>query len=362
MTSRSYHAIAYFDHVRALLTVLIIFHHCAIMFGAPGAWYLREPLTSSVLQAPLAFFTAVNQAFIPACVFLLAGYFTPAACARKGWGQFLRDRALRLGLPLLLYGFVLGPLTAALASRRDVVDVVELGPFWYLLALLLLSVIYALWRVLARRLKLRLRTPHTPGFTTLLLTALCAGGLAFLLRAAGPLLPPLPDLEAGSLLTACLLFVVGASLARSRWLERIHSADVRPWRIAALLLIPTLGLYTVWACIGNGLDAAYSGSLLALVFALCEPLLVWGLILDLLYRVRTTPKRGLRAPAWRWWSEAAYAACLIHPPVITALGLLLQDVPANNGIRFLIAGSAGTVFSFVLAREILRLPAARRIL
>jgi glucan biosynthesis protein C len=34
---------------------------------------------------------------------LIAGYFTPGSHNRKGAGPFLRDRLVRLGIPLLIY-------------------------------------------------------------------------------------------------------------------------------------------------------------------------------------------------------------------------------------------------------------------
>lgn len=58
----------------------------------------------------------MNQAFFMGLFFLLAGYFTPPALARKGATRFVIARLLRLGLPLLFYGLVLGPATIALAQ------------------------------------------------------------------------------------------------------------------------------------------------------------------------------------------------------------------------------------------------------
>ena len=51
--------------------------------------------------------------------FLLAGYFTPASLERKGYARFLGDRFLRLGLPLLAFIFILGPLTVAIVAAHD---------------------------------------------------------------------------------------------------------------------------------------------------------------------------------------------------------------------------------------------------
>ncbi len=36
-------------------------------------------------------------------LFLLAGYFTPISCDRKGGTAFARDRLSRLGIPWLVY-------------------------------------------------------------------------------------------------------------------------------------------------------------------------------------------------------------------------------------------------------------------
>ena len=47
--------------------------------------------------------------------FLISGCLSPGSLARKGTAGFLTDRAIRLGLPVLFFGLVLGPLTVALA-------------------------------------------------------------------------------------------------------------------------------------------------------------------------------------------------------------------------------------------------------
>ena len=52
-------------------------------------------------------------------LFLLAGYFTPGSLERKGYASFLSDRFLRLGLPLLAFGLILGPLTVAMVTAAE---------------------------------------------------------------------------------------------------------------------------------------------------------------------------------------------------------------------------------------------------
>src|SRR6516225_2354354 len=102
------------DALRASLTLLVLFHHAAITYGASGDWYYTEVRAGHDLSSLLlSLFTGFNQAFFMGLFFLLAGYFTPGAVERHGPFAYLRERALRLGLPLLLYFLVLSPGTMA---------------------------------------------------------------------------------------------------------------------------------------------------------------------------------------------------------------------------------------------------------
>ena len=44
-------------------------------------------------------------------LFAVSGYFARASLLRKGPALFLRDRLFRLGLPVILYMLVIGPVT-----------------------------------------------------------------------------------------------------------------------------------------------------------------------------------------------------------------------------------------------------------
>ena len=94
----------YIDRLRSVMTVFVILHHTAITYGAPGGWYYNELRPStSITGLLLILFVATNQAYFMGFFFLLACYFTPPSLERKGYGRFIADRFLRLGLPLLAY-------------------------------------------------------------------------------------------------------------------------------------------------------------------------------------------------------------------------------------------------------------------
>jgi glucan biosynthesis protein C len=106
--------------------------------------------------------------FLYGFLFLIAGYFVPGSYDRKGIGLFLKDQLLRLGVPVLFYIFVIDPLLGyALAvivrgfaesfwgyyvrHVRGYGDYgLGVGPMWFIVVLLIFTIIYGLWRRLAR--------------------------------------------------------------------------------------------------------------------------------------------------------------------------------------------------------------------
>src|SRR5580693_2223637 len=100
------------DALRAAVTLLVVFHHTALTYGAIGSWYYREIAPSeSASSLLLILFCTANQAWFMGLFFLLAGYYTPPAFERHGMSGFVSERLLRLGVPILIYLLVLHPIT-----------------------------------------------------------------------------------------------------------------------------------------------------------------------------------------------------------------------------------------------------------
>ncbi len=159
----------FIDHLRTALVILVVLHHVALVYGASlqGYYYVDPPFGQPLAFQALLVFALVNQAWFMGAFFLLAGYFTPGSVDRKGPGPFLRDRLVRLGIPLLLFYFVLSPISflgyylmpVELTGRtaplnwqsfwRAYPDLIGLGPLWFVAMLLVFSIGYAAWRMLA---------------------------------------------------------------------------------------------------------------------------------------------------------------------------------------------------------------------
>jgi peptidoglycan/LPS O-acetylase OafA/YrhL len=74
----------------------------------------------------------------------------------------------------------------------------------------------------------------------------------------------------------------------------------------------------------------------AIVYALWEPLVAWGLIAAwlLVFRARMNSASAF----WTWLNRRAYAVYIIHPPVLVGITLLLHHWIAPAMLKFLSCG------------------------
>jgi surface polysaccharide O-acyltransferase-like enzyme len=111
------------DRARTFITLLVLVNHSVVAYTAFGRFYPNHYLWSTApvvdSQRWLGFnlLTLFNDAFFMCLMFLLSGLFVAGSLRRKGIAAFLRDRALRLGLPFLVMLLVLMP-SAYYASFR----------------------------------------------------------------------------------------------------------------------------------------------------------------------------------------------------------------------------------------------------
>lgn len=362
------------DALRASLTLLVLFHHTAITYGASGDWYYTEAHTGRDFTSQLlSLFAGFNQAFFMGLFFLLAGYFTPGAVERHGTPAYARERMLRLGLPLIVYFLLLSPFTIALAATARgrnffkafayvwTHGLMEPGPLWFCQALLVFAGLYLALRALAPGLG-RLAPPSFPSNTTLALAALGTGVAAFLLRLAWPTGTTLIHLQLGYFASYVVLFAAGCLAAPWASLDEAPAPQRRLWIRVACVTFPLMPIAFVLGQRVPWLAGSQSGgwNVQAAVYALWEPFLAWGVIMGLLHLYT----RRLKAPGavWRSLSRRAYAIYIIHPPLLVALALAWRSVAAPPALKFLVTGAATCLACYLLAGLMLKLPGAKRVL
>ena len=351
-----------FDPIRIILTALVIIHHTAITYGGSGSWYYKEDGAPELTQRLLTIVTAVDQSFFMGFFFLLAGYFTPESRARKGESAYLGDRMWRLMFPMLVYGYLLEPLTHAFGRAaqgepfwatylRLLGHDFGLGPLWFNQALVFFAVG---WCFLPRFSLARLRALWPAGFharvaVLVVITAI----MAFALRLVAPVGHNYFGMQIGYFASYVLLFVVGAACHRTQLLERITWRQASPWIAVSLIAIPAGPLIAVFCPVWQHGDSAGGWSIPAVIYAAWEPFVAAGVILGALALFR---RAGISNAAWvQRLASAAFVAYIIHPPVIVATSWWARQFPFSHLGRFAVVAPVACVLTFLFADCVTRL-------
>ena len=363
----------YIDNIRVYLTILVILHHTAITYGAPGGWYYTEENTSYVTGILFTLFVATNQAFFMGFFFFLSSYFIPSSYSRKGSKQFMLDRLKRLGIPLIFYSLVLAPVTIYLMlkfsqgatysfteyymSRSNWID---FGVLWFAAALLLFTTCYWLYRKLSPNSN---STPLAfPANRTIFLFALALGIISFFVRIPFPVgwtLKPL-GFQLGHFIQYIAMFTIGIIAYQNNWLASITYQKGIQWlRVAWILLFVGFPFMFVVKEVTHSPLSDFEGGLnwTSLISCVWEQLMGVSLVMTFLGIGRA--KWNQEKPLLNTMARSAYAVYIIHPLVLVSVSLMMMNVTLAPGLKFLITGTISVVISFLVGKVLVKMPLVR---
>ncbi len=366
----------FLDHLRATLTILVVLFHLAAIYGANGAFYYVEPPgpQDQLARLLLLVFILVNQASFMGCFFLISGYFTPGSFDRKGPGVFYKDRLLRLGIPLIVFVFLLSPI-ASLGfyqtpagfphlrppfTWQQLPFLLGVGPLWFAEMLLFFCLGYVLWRRLRRtQVSSTERVDPPPSYLVVGLFILALALVSYVLRIVVPFGLFIPVL---GFPTLCYLpqylsfFILGALAFRRNWLQTIPGSMGKVGFVAAA--VSTLVLLPL-AFSGGTAFLGY-GTVQSAVYALWDSTFAVGTCLALITFFRRFLNRQTRLS--RFLSQQAFTVYIIHIPIIVGLSLALRGIHLESLLKFALAAALGVPLCFALAFLVRKIPFASRIL
>lgn len=373
------------DYLRAALVVLVILHHTAITYGGSGSFYYTEPATDSAASGLLSLFTNFNQAWFLGAFFLLSAYFTPASFDRKGATQFLKDRLIRLGIPLLVFFFVINPLTIYLAfyhmtpaqlvaqgitppmglNWTFISQAVGTGPLWFVEMLLIFEFGYAFWRI-ARKSSAKGGVPRPlPTYRKVAAFILVLATTSYLLWVVAPLNAQVLGFPSFFDVPQYLgLFVAGLAAARGDWLAKLPDPMAKRVFIVALIatavLLPLAVIGTDVPSLGWGSVVGY-GSLSSAFYAIWTSTFAVGMTMFAIAFFR----RHLNTPG-RLWSFAAknfYGAYILQATVIVMVSaFVLYQVQLESLLKFALAAIIIVPSTWALAFVVRKIPFFDRVL
>ena len=348
----------YLDATRACALLLgIVFHACLSFMPVFMGWAVQDVSTSPVV----GMFMAVSHAFRMETFFLLAGFFGHLTFHRKGLGEFVRSRVIRIVVPFVVGWFILRPLLISgwimgNASLRGEVHVwaglrggiqslstLPAGVFtgthlWFLYYLAMITALTLAVRQL-------LAAPGSLGVASrrcgdgvvawlaaspfsLVILALPTAGVLWFMNSWGM---DTPDRSLRPHLPALAIyggfFVLGWMLSRQRELITLF-ARLTPVRgtLASMGIVAILGLGGIEG------DPAHRHYVAAhVVYAFGYAVTMWSLVF---LAIGVFQKVGQRPHAFvRYVADASYWMYLIHLPIVVWLQVAVAELPLHWSLK-----------------------------
>ena len=372
--------IEYIDNLRIFLTASVIINHVLITYGGPGGWYYREFEIAQLDLASLVIIvllTAVNQAYIMGFFFFISGYFSSKSLSTKETPQFLIQRFLRLGVPVLLFVYLISPLLKVvykrimyglsidLSSFRTVYQQLEfgyeLGPMWFALLLLILSLLFLPWSLNSKWSK---KIQKYPSALKILLYAFSTGLFTFLIRLKFPIgyvFQPL-NLQIPQLIQYISAYFMGIVAFHGGWFDHLDQLFARSWLYLIIGLFLSMPFVFV---LSGGLEGDVTRALggfhwQSLVYSVWEQLICVSFIVTGIYYFKKYANSTSRLT--QEMVSSSYAAYLIHPLVLVTFTTMIHKVTIYPLLKISLTIFPAIILSFIAAAGFRRIPGLKQIL
>jgi glucan biosynthesis protein C len=360
------------DRLKAALVILVVLHHIAVIYAGNTPFYYVEPATGQpVALVALVFFQLFNQAFFMGFFFFLSGYFAPGSYDRKGAGPFLRDRLIRLGIPILVYMFVLGPIASigiwempssltgvtTPLTWQDYPGLINIGPLWFALMLLVFDLGYAAVRLAIRRPASQPDSPAAaPRYWAIAVFVLALALASYLIRIVWPLGKYVLSFPSLAYLPEYLsFFILGTIAVRRDWLHAISSR--MGWVGFAMALGASIILFPP-SLIGLKFFVG-RGTWQSAVYTLWDSTFSVGISLALIVFFRRFFNRPGRLG--EFLSRHAFTVYIIHPPILVFLAIAMRNLQIEHLLKFGLLVIIAVPTCFAVAFLVRKIPLASRV-
>lgn len=363
------------DRLKVVAISGVIVVHAGTAYVIDIPWYYDdERTTSSWTPDAVLLPTFLAAVYGLAPLFMVAGFLSERSLSRKGPAGFASSRLVRLGVPIVLYVALIDPLadylgdiyhedTPSLASfLTDPGTERDLGPVWFLAALLAFSLVLAGWR------HVRPSRPAERGESggrgepaepirvgVLVAIALVVAVADFLVWLRVEYMTDVWwNLQLQHWPQAAGVFAVGVLACRRGWFATLSRDSTRTYgRLTALGVVALLGVAV--ASVSDVSDMLGGWHWAAAAFALLDGataivLCVW--LAGWMGRRWNAPLRPWLGAA----SRGAYGAYLLHPLVLVAVSLAAKPLPGAPELKWVLVSVVGVPACFAAGYLVTRVP------
>lgn len=317
-------------------------------------------------------FVATNQAFFMGMFFFISAYFILLSLNKKGTSIFIKERLIRLGVPLIVFYFLLYPLiifirdTYIFESGNTFIDFIKnphawgFGPMWFVEALLIFTGFFLLIRLLKFKIEMKFL-----GSRRILLFAFLIGLGQFIIRIWLPVGwgSPITGFQFPHFLQYISLFSFGIIAYQNKRMENINSKMGKQWFIFAQILI-VVGfplLFVLGGAHVNGTDKFMGGfTWQCFSYPIWEQLVGFSLIIGLIgiFKQYFNKQRKFAKKL----SDSAYGVYLLHTPILIGISALFISWQIPQILKFVALAPIAIFTCFLVAWLVKKIPGVNKIL
>lgn len=377
----------FLDNLKVFLTMLVIVHHVGQAYGPTGGfWQYKSSLHENLPW--LGLFFPVNASFFMGLFFMIAGYFLPGSYDRKDNMSFLKDKLIRLGIPVLLGFLVISPLEMYFyymhySGNRPLnffqyfqniylglcgkpswyktnpgvtYPEMNFGHLWFVENLLVFSIFYFIIRKLIFKKTIKNDTKDFK-FSSILIIGLLIAVSSAVVRIWYPIdkwiaLFGFIQSEIAHLPQYIILIVTGVVAYRKNWFTKISKKAGYLALILGIIMAIIIYSYDLAPKIINIFFSNW-----AIYESFMCAFLCFGLIVFFREHV------NLSTPKSRFLAKNSYAAYIFHFPIVLSIQYSLDKIDIGGALgKFLLVSILSILVTYFVAAMIRKLPIIKRIL
>ena len=358
--------------------MLVVTHHAGQAYGPGGWWYFMDDGSINWLGK----FFSVNAAFFMSMFFFLSAYFLPKSIATKGPKRFLKERFIRIGIPLILGFLVMIPILMYLyyINFRDYEPIsffsyyvhiffglgkepanwsgpswpdMQFGHLWFLEHLLVYALVFSVWTFFRSKKSTKKSAGNIKLYQILSLW-LVVSFVTFITRIWFPVdhwsaFLGIIQTEFAHVPQYVSFFCLGIMAYHRKWLFTFSARAGYTWLAIGISSVAILyfGGNAVYPFLLQG--GLNFGSLAR---PCIETLLCISLIIGLLVLFRE--KMNGTNPWSKMLSNNVFVVYFIHVPVVVFLQYTLSGLPISVWAKFLLTAFFGIILSFLFSHSVWR--------
>jgi surface polysaccharide O-acyltransferase-like enzyme len=363
--------INWIDNLRIMVIIQVVILHSAVTYSGIGGWYYYDSQEMGI--APTLFFAFILthfQAYFMSLLFFVSGYFSQKSLNKKGTRRFISGRFKRLGIPLLIFIFLIHPVSVKLAypeidihwylnGIKNLNFFSWTGPLWFVEALLIFVLLYIFMLKPIFKFEPKKEFEDKTKHIFILIAIITA--IAFFARLFYPIGTNITNLQIGFFSAYIFLFLAGIIAGKTNILEQISYKEGKHWLILSIGLgIPGWILIMLLGGPSEGIMLIEGGmNWPAFFYALWESFFCVTFILALIGIFKHRVNMDGRFQ--QFLSDNAFAVFVFHTPVLVGISVLLKKIIIHPILKFVLVSILAVFATFLVSYLVRKVPLFRKI-